>query len=512
MTVSCARRLPACGVVGDAARGAGPWPGPSPSPGPRRSCRPSRSTASGRGGSPRGRGRRPPSGRPARRSTGTGAGRRPGPGGPPAASARVRPLTSFMVKNGRRSAKVAQLVDRHDAGVLELAADLRLLDEPADQLGRCRGGRSQEDLDGQVAAEVGVAALEDGAHAAAGDLAVDAVADRRVGVAAPSGRTIGPGSSPGPVSRSRTRGTGPMVCGERVQDAGPAGASRWRRSPRRERLRPGPSRPSRSRQRGQSPRGALGPESRRSPGSGRSGPSAGLPRVRSVIVVCLSMIRNRPRGSYTARGTFSRIQRAEGGEQGRGSRPRRRPRSGRPASRRSRSRSDRPIACAEAVQRPPGRPPRSSPARPAIAGVRASRRAAGQRRLEPVEQRGPAGAGVMPRPSRRGPGRAGPGPRRGRRAARASGREPARGGSGPRRRGRRSRRHRPAAAALQGPVAVAAVGQEEARSRPAGTRGSGPCPGRPRPAVALLQEAGEVRPGSGRRPRRASCPLRRTKA
>ena len=34
----------------------------------------------------------------------------------------------------------AQLVDRHDARVLELAADLGLLDEPADQLGRCRGG------------------------------------------------------------------------------------------------------------------------------------------------------------------------------------------------------------------------------------------------------------------------------------------------------------------------------------------------------------------------------------
>ena len=52
----------------------------------------------------------------------------------------------------------AQLVDRHDAGVLELAADLRLLDEPAEDLGVV-AVLLQEDLDGQVAAQVGVAAL-----------------------------------------------------------------------------------------------------------------------------------------------------------------------------------------------------------------------------------------------------------------------------------------------------------------------------------------------------------------
>ena len=71
----------------------------------------------------------------------------------------------------------AQLVDRHDARVLELAADLRLLDEAADHLGAAAEVVAQ-DLDGNVAAQVGVAALEHLAHAAAGDLAVDAVADR----------------------------------------------------------------------------------------------------------------------------------------------------------------------------------------------------------------------------------------------------------------------------------------------------------------------------------------------
>ena len=72
----------------------------------------------------------------------------------------------------------AQLVDRHDARVLQLAADLRLLDEPADQVGVVAEVLA-EDLDGHVAAEVGVAALEHGAHAAAGDLAVDPVAESR---------------------------------------------------------------------------------------------------------------------------------------------------------------------------------------------------------------------------------------------------------------------------------------------------------------------------------------------
>ena len=63
-----------------------------------------------------------------------------------------------------------QLVDRDNAGVLELAADLRLLDEAVDHLGAVAMGLEQ-DLDGEVASQVGVASLEDRPHAAAGDLA-----------------------------------------------------------------------------------------------------------------------------------------------------------------------------------------------------------------------------------------------------------------------------------------------------------------------------------------------------
>ena len=70
-----------------------------------------------------------------------------------------------------------QLVDRDDARVLELAADLRLLDEPADHLGVV-AVLLPEDLDGEVAAEVGVAPLEDRPHAAPGDLADELVARR----------------------------------------------------------------------------------------------------------------------------------------------------------------------------------------------------------------------------------------------------------------------------------------------------------------------------------------------
>ena len=54
--------------------------------------------------------------------------------------------------------------------MLQLAADLGLLDEAADQLGLV-AVRLEQDLHGQVAAEVRVTAFEHGAHAAAGDLA-----------------------------------------------------------------------------------------------------------------------------------------------------------------------------------------------------------------------------------------------------------------------------------------------------------------------------------------------------
>src|SRR5262249_62391536 len=72
----------------------------------------------------------------------------------------------------------AQLVDGDDAGVLELAADLRLLHEALDHPDLALV-RLQEHLDGDVAAQVGVAPLEHGPHAAPGDLAQELItADR----------------------------------------------------------------------------------------------------------------------------------------------------------------------------------------------------------------------------------------------------------------------------------------------------------------------------------------------
>ena len=58
--------------------------------------------------------------------------------------------------------------------MLQLAADLRLFDEPAHDLGVALV-RLQQHLDRQLAAQVDVAALEDRPHAAAGDLALKLV-------------------------------------------------------------------------------------------------------------------------------------------------------------------------------------------------------------------------------------------------------------------------------------------------------------------------------------------------
>src|SRR5262245_36587671 len=69
----------------------------------------------------------------------------------------------------------AELVDGHDAGMLELAADLRLLDEAFQQLRFFRELLAQN-LHRDVAAEVAVAALQDDSHAAARDLAEELVA------------------------------------------------------------------------------------------------------------------------------------------------------------------------------------------------------------------------------------------------------------------------------------------------------------------------------------------------
>ena len=84
-------------------------------------------------------------------------------------------------------------MDGDDAGVLELAGDLGLLEEAVDHLGAVAEVVA-EHLDGEVAAEVAVAAAEDDAHAAPADL---------VGELQPSG-AIGRRGRPG--GRSVDRG------------------------------------------------------------------------------------------------------------------------------------------------------------------------------------------------------------------------------------------------------------------------------------------------------------------
>jgi hypothetical protein len=59
-----------------------------------------------------------------------------------------------------------QLEDRDDSGVLQLAAYLRLLDEPAYDLG-IPLVRFQKDLDREVTAQIHVTPLEDRPHVAA---------------------------------------------------------------------------------------------------------------------------------------------------------------------------------------------------------------------------------------------------------------------------------------------------------------------------------------------------------
>ena len=51
------------------------------------------------------------------------------------------PLDQLHAEERPAVGEGAQLVDRHDARVLELAADLRLLDEAADQVGVVAVGR-----------------------------------------------------------------------------------------------------------------------------------------------------------------------------------------------------------------------------------------------------------------------------------------------------------------------------------------------------------------------------------
>ncbi len=93
--------------------------------------------------------------------------------GPARSASRAARCAAFDQLHGevrRLVGEGGQLVDRDHAGVLQLSGDLRLLDEPADQLGLI-AMLLEQDLDGQVALLSRVAPLMMIAHAAAGDLA-----------------------------------------------------------------------------------------------------------------------------------------------------------------------------------------------------------------------------------------------------------------------------------------------------------------------------------------------------
>ncbi len=78
--------------------------------------------------------------------------------------------------------------------MLKLAADLRLLDEPVDQV-RPLAVLVQQDLQREVAAQVGVATSEHRSHPAAGDLAKDLIPTGQAidhALAVPDNRRLGP--------------------------------------------------------------------------------------------------------------------------------------------------------------------------------------------------------------------------------------------------------------------------------------------------------------------------------
>ena len=109
----------------------------------------------------------------------------------------------------------AELVDRHDAGMLQLAGDPGLLDEASDEAGVV-AVLVEEDLDGDVAADVAVAALEDGAHAAAADLAEELEAGDGFGG---RGHLAGAGPGDGPAVGVRF-GDAELVAGDGLEGLG----------------------------------------------------------------------------------------------------------------------------------------------------------------------------------------------------------------------------------------------------------------------------------------------------
>jgi hypothetical protein len=116
----------------------------------------------------------------------------------------------------------AQLVDRYQAGVLQLAADPRLLNEAADDFGLALV-LVQEHFEGEVASEVGVAAQEHRAHASPPNFAAHLVTSevrqgRRAAV-------LGRGSGGGREASTALRGAFPWRVRSRVARAwwGPSG-------------------------------------------------------------------------------------------------------------------------------------------------------------------------------------------------------------------------------------------------------------------------------------------------
>ena len=121
-------------------------------------------------------GRRPAPGTPARRCSGSAAGPRPALVRSWSRSARVRPSTSFMAKKGRPSGRRPTSWTGAMPGCWSWPAIC------ASSRKRRTTRRScvllQQHLDGQVAAQLGVVAAQDSAHAAPGDLAEQMVTRR----------------------------------------------------------------------------------------------------------------------------------------------------------------------------------------------------------------------------------------------------------------------------------------------------------------------------------------------
>jgi hypothetical protein len=100
--------------------------------------------------------------------------------GPLAQEHRQRLALDQLHGEERPITEAADVVDGHHAGVLQLPADLRLLEEPPRHLGPM-GVLLQQHLDRQVAAQIDITAAQHRPHAAAGDLAGQMVTVPRLG-------------------------------------------------------------------------------------------------------------------------------------------------------------------------------------------------------------------------------------------------------------------------------------------------------------------------------------------